>query len=185
MEERKTCVVTGAETALGVSVADYLDGHGYATIRGEGASLPEGAEAADLLVCCHGTSETLDWLSCTADEWRAMRAQNLDSMFTCLQTYANARVAAGAEGIAILVTHDDSNSGSAEDVLWSTTSWGVRGLVRNAAAAYARKGVRVNGVCAGAEGVSGEDIAALVAFLAQGAHITGQTIPVAGGRTLL
>ena len=85
----------------------------------------------------------------------------------------------------VILTADASHAEDGSDAMRSTISWGVRGLVRNESAAYARKGVRVNGVCAGTEGVSGEDIAALAAFLAQGAHITGQTIPVAGGRTLL
>lgn len=185
MDECKTAVVTGAETALGSAVAGYLEGLGHRVDRAEGPCLPEGFEAADLLVCCHGTNEALNWLECPADQWRAVRERNLDSMFRALQTYANARVAAEAEGVVILTAYDGSNSGDASDVLWSATSWGVRGIVRNAAAAYARKGVRVNAVCAGAEDVPAEDVAALVAFLAGQAHITGQTIPVADGRQLL
>ena len=185
MEESKTIAVTGVETALGSAVVSHLEGLGHKVMGVEGPGLPVGFESADALVCCHGTNEALDWLECPADQWRAMRELNLDSMFRGLQAYANARVAAEAQGVVILTAHDGSNGGDAADVLWSAASWGVRGIVRNAAAAYARKGVRVNAVCVGDQGVSPADVATLVAFLMGQAHITGQTIPVAGGRQLL
>ena len=185
MSQSLAIAITGAETDLGRAVARHFENLGYEAILGEGCKLPLGFERADILACCHTSQKELDWLECSPQEWRSMRQNDFDSMFMCVQSYANARVAAQAQGVALLVTHDDSNSGTSPDVLWSVTSWGVRGIVRNTAAAYARKGVRVNGVCTGAPDIDNSDVATLMAFLAQGAHITGQTIPVASGRALL
>ena len=185
MEQEVSIAITGAETELGKAVAKHFESLGYEIVATSGSHLPSGYEKADILACCHVSQEELDWLECTPQEWQKMRQNNFDSMFTCVQAYANARVAAQAQGVALLVTHDDSNSGASADVLWSVTSWGVRGIVRNTAAAYARKGVRVNGVCAGAADIDNSDVATLMAFLAQNAHITGQTIPVARGYALL
>ena len=185
MGQNFAIAITGAETELGAAVARHFENLGHEVILGIGSDLPLGYEKADILACCHASQEQLDWLECTPQEWQAMRQNNFDSMFACVQSYANARVAVQAQGVALLVTHDDSNSGASPDVLWSITSWGVRGIVRNTAAAYARKGVRVNGVCTGAADIDNSDVVTLMAFLAQNAHITGQTIPVARGYALL
>lgn len=183
MEDKLRAVVTGTSGTLGAAVARRLGERGYEVIGAEGASLPAGYSGADLLVLAHGIAEEPNWMDCSADEWRRLRVAGLDFMFTSVQAYANARIHTGAQGVAIIVTSDASHAEDGSDVLRSTISWGVRGLVRNASTTYARKGVRVNGICV--DGDAAEDVAALAEFLAEGEHITGQTIPVAGGRALL
>ena len=178
----KSAVVTGAGELAHV-VIGKLASDGWTVTAVEGTELPADM-TVDALVCCHSAMEGPSWLDCTAEAWRDLRRTNLDSVFTCVQRFANAAVAAERDAAAVVVTADLANTANDADVLTAATAWGVRGLVRNAASAYARKGVRINGVCAG--DAPAEDVAELVRFLLdEGAHITGQTLPVANGRALL
>ena len=180
----QTICITGAESACGRAVAERMAADGWSMQAAEGAAIPGELPTLDALVCCHAEAGKLDWLAATADEWRELRRRNLDATFSCIQHAANAIVAEGREGAIVVVAPSLADAEDPDSVLSAATAWGVRGLVRNAAAAYARKGVRVNAVCAG--GAPAADVAELVAFLIEeGTHVTGQTIPVADGRALL
>ena len=178
-----TVAVTCATGAFGAAVCNLFETDRWQVLASDSSELPQGYENADVLVIARDDSKCPDWLTCSPGDWRSFRATGLDSAFMAVQAYANARLLVGEPGSIVLVTSDSSHAEDGSDALDSAVSWGIRGLVRNASAAYARKGVRVNGICA--DGAGADDIASLAAFLAQGEHITGQTIPVAGGRALL
>jgi NAD(P)-dependent dehydrogenase (short-subunit alcohol dehydrogenase family) len=185
--EDRTVIVSGIERSLSQTVADRMTALGWRTMLRHEQISSEDLAGADALVCCNVIENEPSWLTCSAEEWHSMRKQGLDDLFELIQGYANARAEREAPGAAVIISGCRTPEAEGQNVLGSCISWGVRGLVRNAAATYAHNGIRINGILADTASADADaSIAALAIFLIeQGDHITGQVIPVADGKTLL
>lgn len=144
----------------------------------------------------------------TPEDWYLTLRQNLDTSFFILKTAARTMLRQG--GAIVLVSSSVSQHGLQNHEAIAAAKAGINGLVRSAAATYAKRGVRVNAVAPGlvrtpmtqhltateaaekssaalhALGRIGEpdDVAKAIVFLLdhnQSSWITGQVLAVDGG----
>jgi len=149
----------------------------------------------------------------TDDQYRTCLAANLDTAFFTLGAFTGALLKKRTRGAAVLVSSVAAQVGVPRHEAMAAAKGGVEALVRSAAATYAPRGIRINGVAPGLMrtgaterffanpemekvlaaqyplGRWGDvlDTAAAVAYLLsdQAAWITGQVLAVDGGFTAL
>jgi NAD(P)-dependent dehydrogenase (short-subunit alcohol dehydrogenase family) len=237
----KLVLITGAAGGLGRAVTARLDRQGWrlALVSRDAARLqdsPDGAlsvaadcataEGAahavaacverygrppDALAHCAGSVLLAPLHRTTAEQYREAVRANLDSAFFTLGAFVRGCLDADQAGAAVLVSSVVARVGVVNHEAIAAAKAGVEGLVRAAAATYAGKRLRVNGIAPGLlrtpaterlfagpgaeQGIAAqyplgrhgsvEDAAAAMAWLLsdEAEWVTGQVLPVDGGFT--
>ena len=164
-----------------------------------------------LLVNNAGGSQTAPFLELGWEDWRAALALNLDGAFLCAQAAARRMAAAGNGGRIVNVTSIHEQVPSRGGAAYCAAKGGLGMLTRVMALELAEHAITVNAVAPGeiATAMTGHDdvdpatvqrpgipvgrpghaaeVAAAVVFLAGdgAAYVTGQSIVVDGGLTLM
>ena len=212
----------GAEVSVWgtrASAADYdgepgsdLTGLGYAQVDATDRASVEAAPVPDRLdvaVCCQGAVE-YGRAEFEPEGWDRVLATNLTSAMDCARRLRPALVE--ARGSLIIVSSTAAFHATLGNPAYGASKAGAVALVRNLAAAWAREGIRVNGIAPGFVatkmtrvttddpkrlsgalakiplGRMGEpaEMAGAALFLASplASYVIGQTIVVDGGLTL-
>lgn len=183
--------------SVDTGIAHVLDTHG----------------TVDVLVNNAGWDAVGPFVDSSVDEWDRIVSINLYGTLHMCQAVMPALIAQGG-GSIVNIGSDAARVGSTGEAVYSATKGGVVAFTKTIARELARHGVRANAVCPGPSdtplfaGISAEnpklraslersiplrrlaqpaDIAAAVAFLASddSVYITGQTISVSGGLTMV
>jgi NAD(P)-dependent dehydrogenase (short-subunit alcohol dehydrogenase family) len=221
-----------AEAGARVLLCDVLDAEGEATaeaIRAAGgaaqyrhldvASESEWAQSVAFVKAEFGRLDILvnnagvalrgpSFLTTTREQWERVIAVNLTGPFLGIQAAAPLMRETG--GGAIVNTGSTAGLNGHFAAAYSVSKWGVRGLTKAAAMAFADWGIRVNAVHPGVvdtamvagsddfveamqhvtalrRAATAEDIARVVLFLVSkdSGYVTGADVPVDGGFTAL
>jgi 2-hydroxycyclohexanecarboxyl-CoA dehydrogenase len=183
------------------SVAAALD-----TIRSE-------VGPPDILVNNAGIDVIKPFVDSTEDEWDRIIAVNLKGTIVCCRAVLDDMIEA-KRGRIVSIASDAGRVGSSGEAVYSATKGGVIAFMKTLAREVARHGITVNSVCPGPtetallgqvaeysqklyDGLSRaiplgrtaqpDDIAPAVAFLVsdEAGYITGQTLSVSGGLTMV
>ena len=167
----------------------------------------------DVLINCAGWDKVEPFLDNSEETWDRVLDINLKGVIRCTRAVLDGMIARGS-GCIVSVSSDAGRVGSSGEVVYSGAKAGIIGFSKGVARETARHGLRVNVVCPGPtntplmEATSranprlGEalvkaipfrrlaephEIAAAIVFLASGdaSFITGQTLSVSGGLTML
>jgi NAD(P)-dependent dehydrogenase (short-subunit alcohol dehydrogenase family) len=103
----------------------------------------------DACIANAGAAGTASFLELTADEWRRVMSVNLDGVFFTLQAVARQLVAQGTGGALVVTSSTSSVHGAPSGAHYAASKTAVHGLVRSAAVALARHGIRVNSLVPG------------------------------------
>lgn len=212
-------LLTGRNAAAGAALAGEL---GAAFVAEDVTAPGAAARLVAAVVARHGRLDVLvnnagilfrgDSQACTDDQWDAVMAVNVSSVFR-LSRAAVPVMASQGGGCIINIASDWGLVGAQDAVAYGTSKGAVVQLTRSMAADHARQGIRVNAVCPGDTdtpmldgstdaaradrlralgeaiplGRVGQprDIAAAIAFLASddATFITGAMLPVDGGNS--
>ncbi|HEX8804794.1 MAG TPA: SDR family oxidoreductase [Acidimicrobiales bacterium] len=103
----------------------------------------------DACVANAGTSGGARFLDLRPEEWRRVMAVNLDGAFFTLQAAARQMVAQGDGGALVAVSSTSAVHGAPTTAHYAASKTALLGLVRSAAVALARHGIRVNALLPG------------------------------------
>ncbi|ADP80766.1 SDR family NAD(P)-dependent oxidoreductase [Pseudofrankia inefficax] len=103
----------------------------------------------DILVNCAGGAETKSIKKWTEEEWRQVLALNLDSVWF-LSRAASVPMLAQGHGAIVNISSGASLLGMPQAAPYGAAKAGVNNLTASLAAAWTRKGLRVNNVVVGA-----------------------------------
>ena len=167
----------------------------------------------DILVNCAGWDKVEPFMDSVEETWDRVIAVNLRGTIACARAVLEGMVERKA-GAIVNISSDAGRVGSSGEVVYSGAKAGIIGFSKAVAREVARHGIRVNVVCPGPTETpmmeatrqanprlgealvkaipfrrlaQPEEIAAAVAFLAseEAAYITGQTLSVSGGLTMV
>ena len=167
----------------------------------------------DVFVNNAGVDVIAPFLDSSEEDWERILAVNLMGLFRCCKAVLPSMIERG-RGTIINLGSEAGRVGSSGEAVYSATKGGVIAFTKTLAREHAKHGITVNCVCPGPtdtallnqvaeasqklyEGLAraipmrriGEpnDIARVVAFLASDAasYMTGQTLSVSGGLTML
>ena len=173
---KKIVLLTGASGGLGQALAGKLSEDGYAlalvgrdkerlqdtygpdaAIIEADVSTDDGAKKAfadcreqlglpSVLAHCAGSTLISALHRTSVEQYRACLAANLDSAFFTLSAFVEGLREARQPGAAVLVSSVVAKIGVANHEAIAVAKAGVEGLVRSAAATYAPRRIRINGV---------------------------------------
>jgi 2-hydroxycyclohexanecarboxyl-CoA dehydrogenase len=184
-----------------------------ASVRAAVAEAERRLGAIDILVNCAGWDKVEPFLDNSEETWDRVLDINLKGVIRCTRAVLDGMISRGS-GCIVSVSSDAGRVGSSGEVVYSGAKAGIIGFSKGVARETARHGLRVNVVCPGptntplmeatsrANPKLGEalvkaipfrrlaepdEIAAAVVFLASAdaAFITGQTLSVSGGLTMV
>ena len=160
-----------------------------------------------------GTDVIKQFVDSTTDEWDRIIAVNLRGTIGCCRAVLDAMIERGS-GRIVNIASDAGRVGSSGEAVYSATKGGVIAFSKTLARETARHGIRVNCVCPGptetallgdlaeysqklydalaraiplGRTAEPDDIAPAIAFLLSddAGYITGQTLSVSGGLTMV
>lgn len=160
-----------------------------------------------------GTDVFKQFVDSTTDEWDRIIAVNLRGTIGCCRAVLDAMIERGS-GRIVNIASDAGRVGSSGEAVYSATKGGVIAFSKTLARETARHGIRVNCVCPGptetallgdlaeysqklydalaraiplGRTAEPDDIAPAIAFLLSddAGYITGQTLSVSGGLTMV
>ena len=167
----------------------------------------------DGLVSCAGWDRVQPFVESTEETWDRVIAINLKGVIACTRAALDGMIARGS-GAIVNISSDAGRVGSSGEVVYSGAKAGIIGFSKAVAREVARHNIRVNVVCPGPTDTPmmeetrranprlgealvkaipfrrlarPEEVAAAVAFLVsdEAAYITGQTLSVSGGLTMV
>jgi 2-hydroxycyclohexanecarboxyl-CoA dehydrogenase len=203
---------TVAELGEG-AVAVRADVSSLAAVREAVAEAEAALGPVGILVSCAGWDVAQPFLESTEETWDRVISVNLRGVIACTRAVLDGMIERGG-GAIVSISSDAGRVGSSGEVVYSGAKAGIIGFSKAVAREVARHGIRVNVVCPGptdtpmmdtirrADPRLGEalikaipfrrlarpdEIAAAVAFFVSddAAYITGQTLSVSGGLTMV
>ena len=167
----------------------------------------------DVLVSCAGWDRVEPFVESTEETWDRVLTINLKGVIACTRAALDGMIDRGA-GAIVNISSDAGRVGSSGEVVYSGAKAGIIGFSKAVAREVARHHIRVNVVCPGPTDTPmmeetrranprlgdallkaipfrrlarPEEVAAAVAFLVSddAAYITGQTLSVSGGLTMV
>ena len=204
---------TAVEIGEGSAIAIPADVSDLAAMRLTVAEAEQALTPLDILVNCAGWDRVEAFLDSAEETWDRVISVNLKGTIVCARVVLEGMVERGA-GAIVNISSDAGRVGSSGEVVYSGAKAGIIGFSKAVAREVARHRVRVNVVCPGPTETpmmeatrqanprlgealvkaipfrrlaQPEEIAAAVAFLAsdEAAFITGQTLSVSGGLTMV
>ncbi|GLY70412.1 SDR family NAD(P)-dependent oxidoreductase [Amycolatopsis taiwanensis] len=154
-------LVARSRSAIEEAAADIRARQAGPTVLGVAADLtvPEDVERmfaeveralgpVEVLVANAGAGSAASLVETTDEQWQHMIELNLTTPFRCVRRALPAMLEAGW-GRIVVVASVVAKRGESQVSAYTASKHGVLGLVRAAAAEYARSGVTVNAVCPG------------------------------------
>jgi 2-hydroxycyclohexanecarboxyl-CoA dehydrogenase len=167
----------------------------------------------DVLVSCAGWDRVEPFMDSTEETWDRVIAVNLRGVIACTRAALDGMIERRS-GAIVNISSDAGRVGSSGEVVYSGAKAGIIGFSKAVAREVARHGIRVNVICPGPTDTPmmdqtraanprlgdalvraipfrrlarPEEIAAAVAFFAsdEAGYVTGQTLSVSGGLTMV
>ena len=209
-----TVTAKSTAAAIGdAAVGVRLDVTDSASARVAVAETEKHLGTIDVLVNNAGWDKVEPFLKSTEETWDKVLAINLRGPLNCVKAVLPGMVERG-HGRIVSISSDAGRAGSSGEAVYSAAKAGIIGFSKTLAREVARNQINVNVVCPGptntallAEVSSGnpklmdaltraipfrrvaepEDIAAAIAFFASddAKYVTGQTLSVSGGLTMI
>ncbi len=205
---RATAVAIGDSACALQADVSYLSAMREAVAAAESALGP-----LDVLVSCAGWDRVEPFVESTEETWDRVLTINLKGVIACTRAALDGMIDRGA-GAIVNISSDAGRVGSSGEVVYSGAKAGIIGFSKAVAREVARHHIRVNVVCPGPTDTPmmeetrranprlgdalvkaipfrrlarPEEVAAAVAFLVSedAAYITGQTLSVSGGLTMV
>lgn len=203
-----TAVAIGDSACALRADVSYLSAMREAVAAAESALGP-----LDVLVSCAGWDRVEPFVESTEETWDRVLTINLKGVIACTRAALDGMIDRGA-GAIVNISSDAGRVGSSGEVVYSGAKAGIIGFSKAVAREVARHHIRVNVVCPGPTDTPmmeetrranprlgdalvkaipfrrlarPEEVAAAVAFLVSedAAYITGQTLSVSGGLTMV
>jgi 2-hydroxycyclohexanecarboxyl-CoA dehydrogenase len=204
---------TAHQIGDGAAIAIPADVSDLAAMRLTVAEAEQALAPLEILVSCAGWDRVEPFMESAEETWDRVIAVNLKGTIACARAVLEGMVERRA-GAIVSISSDAGRVGSSGEVVYSGAKAGIIGFSKAVAREVARHGIRVNVVCPGPTETpmmeatrqanprlgealvkaipfrrlaQPEEIAAAVAFLAsdEASYITGQTLSVSGGLTMV